>query len=59
MVKFSELQIGERFRYKNFEFRKTLEVDMGSCIYNAITDEVFGWVNIVLMRDWQRVFKLC
>lgn len=38
LIKFGELQIGDNFRYKRFNFHKTLEVNMGTFTYNAITD---------------------
>lgn len=48
-TKFSDLKVGDEFRSHNKTFHKTLEVDMGSVIYNAITD----WIDD---PPWQQQF---
>ena len=57
-VKFGDLKIKDLFRYNNKTFHKTLLVDMGSCIYNAITNELFGESFIVCLPDDKIVNKI-
>lgn len=54
-VTFGSLEVGQWFKYQNKRFRKTRLVDMGSCIYNAITEEVFGSAFIVCLDDKKMV----
>ena len=57
-VKFSELNIGDLFRYKKNIFHKTLLVDTRTYIYNAITEETYGQVLIVCLPDDEVVNKI-
>lgn len=40
MIKFKDLELGKYFRYQNKEFRKCNPIDLGSILYNSITDWV-------------------
>lgn len=39
-MKFGDLKIGGEFRYNNLTFHKTNVVDVGTVLYNAITDRI-------------------
>ena len=57
-VKFSELKIGDYFRYNNKTFHVVEFVDTGGYLYNAITEEIYGESFIVFLNGDKIVNKI-
>lgn len=59
-VPFGSLKIGDWFKYQNRKYQKHLLIDMGSCIYNASTEEIdpgpYGYSYIVCLDDKKMVY---